>query len=192
MVVLLGHVPFGGKIAHVGYSVTASGPADWSGLMDQMHSGQLSQQARQQLLVRTAHQWAAAGGNAKASLNLVVGPTTLNASGAVVFDATAQPGGTATVSADHLDAFTAAITNAYPELAQSIAQIETQLSPYLTTTDAGGQVLNMQVVYGKAGVVVNGSRKADMPPLDWTKLENPPAPVPVASGDGSGAATTGP
>ena len=160
--------------------------------MEQLHSTQISQQARQELLIQAAHRWAAQGGNGKASLTLVVGPSTLNANGAVVFDANAQPSGTADISADHLDAFTAAITGAYPELAQNIAQIETELSPYLSATDTGGQVVNVHVVYGKPGVMVNGSRKADMPPIDWSTLENPPAPVAQAPGDGSGAAAPGP
>jgi hypothetical protein len=194
-VVLLAHVPFGGKITHIGFNMSLSGPADWTGLVQQLHAPQLSEDDKRKLVVQAAHDWAAKGGSGKANLTLAVGPTTLNAAGTVAFDANVQPNGTANVTADHLDAFTTALTNAYPQLQQSVVNIEAQLSPYLTTTDEGGQVLNVQVAYGKPGVVVNGTRKADMPPLDWAALENPPAPAaPVAQapGDGSGAASAGP
>jgi len=193
--VMLAHVPFGGKIAHIGFNMSFSGPADWAGLMQQLHTPQLSEQDKRKLVVQAAHNWAENGGNGKASMNVALGPSTLNAGGTVAFDANAQPNGTADVDANHLDAFTTSLINAYPQLQQSIVNIEAQLSPYLATTDAGGQVLNVQVAYGKPGVVVNGTRKADMPPLDWATLENPPAPVaPVvqAPGDGSGAATAAP
>jgi hypothetical protein len=193
--VLLAHVPFGGKITHVGFNISLSGPADWTGLTQQLRAPQLSEQDKRKLAVQAAHDWAAKGGSGKADLTLALGPTTVNANGAVAFDADAQPNGSADITADHLDTFTAALTNAYPQLQQSIVNIEAQLSPYLATTDAGGQVLNVQVAYGKPGVVVNGTRKADMPPLDWAALENPPAPIaPVAQapGDGSGAASAGP
>jgi hypothetical protein len=193
--VLLAHVPFSGKITHIGFTMSLSGPADWTGLTQQLRAPQLSEDDKRKLVVQAAHDWAAKGGSGKAGLALALGPTTLNASGTVAFDANVQPNGTANVTADHLDAFTTALTNAYPQLQQSVVNIEAQLSPYLTTTDAGGQILNVQAAYGKPGVVVNGTRKADMPPLDWSALENPPAPAtPVAQapGDGSGAASTGP
>lgn len=195
MLVAMAHIPFGGKITHIGFSTTLSGPIDWSGLMNQLHTPQLSQDDRQKIIIQAAHAWAAQGGSGKIGLSLAVGPSTLNANGSVLFDNNAQPSGTADAAADHLDALTAAITNAYPQVQQSVVNIEAQLSPYLTTTDAGGQMLNVHVVYGKPGVLVNGTKKADMPPLDWAKLENPPAPpAPVvqAPGDGSGAATAAP
>jgi hypothetical protein len=190
--VALGHVPFGGKITHLGFSVMLSGAADWTGLMDQLRSQDLSERDRGELVLHATHDWAAQGGNGKANLTLTLGPSTLNAAGAVAFDAKAQPSGTADVTADHLDALTSALINAYPQLQQSIVTLEAQLSPYLTTTDVGGQVLNVHIAYGKPGVLVNGERKADMPPIDWAALENPPAPVPQAPGDGSGAASTAP
>lgn len=194
-IVALAHVPFGGKIAHIGFTMTLTGPADWQGLMDQLRAPQLSEPDRRKILIETAHGWAAHGGSGQAGLTVALGPTTLKAKGAVTFDAAAQPSGTADVTADHLDAFTAALTNAYPRLQQGIATVETQLSPYLATTSASGQALAVHVVYGKPGVMVNGSRKADMPPLDWTALENPPAQPalpPQAPGDGSGAALPSP
>jgi hypothetical protein len=193
VLVVLGHVPFGGKITHAGFNIQLSGPFDWNGLMEQLHNPQISEQAREQLLIATSHRWAERGGNGKSSVTMVLGPTTLSANGAVVFDANAQASGTADITADHLDAFTAAIVNAYPQLQPEITQIEAQLSPYLTATDTGGQVLNMHIVYGKPGVLINGSRVADMPTIDWEALENrPSAPVPQAPGDGSGAATAAP
>ena len=192
VLVALGHVPFGGKIAHIALNLTLSGPADRNGLMEQLRAPQITDQDRRKLVIETVHEWATHGGNGKGNLTLVLGPSTLNAGGTVAFDATAQPIGTADVAADHLDAFTAALINAYSPLQQSIANIEAQLSPYLTTTDAGGQALSMHIDYGKPGVMINGTRKSDMPPLDWDGLENPPAPATQAPGDGSGAAAPGP
>jgi hypothetical protein len=192
LLVALGHVPFGGKIAHIGFSAALSGPADGNGLLEQLRAPQLSDQDRRKLMIQAAHGWALGGGNGKASLVLTLGPSTLNANGTVAFDTNAQPDGTADITADHLDAFTLAVTNAYPTLQQTVVNIEAQLSPYLTTTDAAGQALSVHIAYGRPGVVVNGTRKSDMPAIDWSVLENPPAPVTQAPGDGSGAAAAGP
>ena len=62
----------------------------------------------------------------------------------------------------------------------------TQLAPYLSASSAGGQELNIHATYGSGGVMVNGKKAAEMPPLDWSLLTSlPPAQAP---GDGSGAA----
>jgi hypothetical protein len=190
--VMLGHVPFGGKITHIGFDLTLSGPLDLAGLTQHLNPPQIETQDRTRLVIQTLHDWAAQGGSGKANLTLVVGPSTLTASGNMTFDAGAQPNGTADVTADHLDALTTALTAAYPRMQQSIANLEAQLSPYLATTDASGQVLTVHLAYGKPGVLVNGSRTANMPPLNWAALENPPAPPAQAPGDGSGAAAAGP
>lgn len=182
--VALAHVPFGGKITHIGLQLMLSGPADRNGLMEPFQAPL----EKKKQVIEALHTWAEQGGSGKAGIVITLGPSTLNASGAVAFGANAQPSGTADVTADHLDSFTAALVNAYPHLQQSIANIEGQLSPYLATTGAGGQVLTVHVSYGKPGVLVNGTRRMDMPPLDWSALENPPAAVPQAPGDGSGAA----
>jgi len=113
-----------------------------------------------------------------------VGPSTLSADAAVQFDANVQPSGTADLTADHLDAFSAAVTAAYPQVQDNVNQIEAQLSPYLSTTDDGGQVLTIHLIYGSGAVSINGQKVSDMPPIDWDMLENPPA---QAAGDGSGA-----
>ena len=126
------------------------------------------------------------GGKADGRLNLAVGPSTLNAGGDVSFDANAQPQGKADLTADHLDAFSAAITNAYPDAQNAVNEAQARLSPYLSSTDTGGQTLTMHVVYGIGAVNINGQKVSDMPPLNWDILENPPAQAP---GDGSGAAS---
>jgi hypothetical protein len=108
----------------------------------------------------------------------------------VKFDANVQPSGTADLTADHLDEFTGAITNAYPQVQDTISQAEAQLSPYLSTTGTGGQTLGMNVTYGPPGVTINGQKVADMPPVNWDALENPP-PAP-APDDGSGAGSPTP
>jgi hypothetical protein len=187
-------LPFGGRISHVQIGLTASGPIDWSALLQQLDTSQQSVQGRNKMLLQILHGWASQGGNAKANLQLAIGPTTLNAGGSVVFDSNAQPSGTAAITADHLDSFTAALTTAYPPLQQSIAGIEGRFSSYLTTSADSGQTLNVHVTYGKDGVLVNGTKQADMPPLDWNALENAPVSgttpaIPQAPGDGSGAAS---
>lgn len=187
-------LPFDGKVNHLQFDLTASGPCDWSALVQQISVPQLNTHDKSKALLQAVHDWAAKGGNAKASLVLAIGPTTLNASTNVAFDSNAQPSGTANVTANHLDSFTAALTTAYPPLQQSIAGLEGRYSSYLTTNAADGQALNLHIAYSKDGVLVNGARVADMPPIDWNALENASVPdvappVPQASGDGSGAAS---
>jgi len=180
-------VPFGGKVAQLAFTTTVSGPvpANWQTLVQQLNALPGDDQADQRKITFTAlHNWAAAGGNAKLGLTLLVGPSTLSADAAVQFDANVQPSGTADLTADHLDAFSAAVTAAYPQVQDNVNQIEAQLSPYLSTTDDGGQVLTIHLIYGSGAVSINGQKVGDMPPIDWDMLENPPA---QASGDGSGA-----
>jgi hypothetical protein len=187
------NVPFGNNIKEIGFSAALSGPvpADWKQQIAAYRAAALGPD-KNKIIVQNLHNWALQGGTGTAGLTLAIGPSTLNANGNLAFDANAQPNGTADITADHLDAFTATLTGAVPQLQEDISSAEAVLSPYLSTTAAGGQVLNAHVVYGKAGVLVNGARKADMPPLDWAALENPPAPAVQAPGDGSGAASTGP
>ncbi len=189
--VALAHVPFDGKITHIGFGLTLSGPLDMAALMQHAGPAQIGSPDRTKLVIQALHQWAAHGGHGKASLTVNIGPTGLEAGGNVAFDAQSQPNGTADVTADHLDAFTAALTSAYPQMQQSVVNMETQLSPYLTTSASAGQSLKVAIVYGKPGVVVNGTRMGDLPPIDWTALTNPPPPA-QAPGDGSGAANTAP
>jgi hypothetical protein len=187
-------IPFGGKIAHLGLSDNFSGPVpgNLSGLADQLRAVPHDAVAEQKIIVPVVHQWAGQGGHGNVSVNLVVGPTTAEADAAVKFDANLQPNGTANLTADHLDQSTAAITDAYPQFADKVALFEAQLTPYLTTTDQGGQTLGLHVSYGPGAVNINGQKVSDMAPLNWNTLENPPpAPPPPATapGDGSGAAT---
>lgn len=191
-------IPFGGKITHLGMGLNVSGPVP-DGLTDlaaQLKAVPFGDEAAQQkLLIPVLHQWAVKGGSGNFSFTSLIGPSTLTAAASVKFDDSVQPEGTADITADHLDQFTGAITNAYPAAQDDIAQIEAQLSQYLTTTSEGGQTLTMHVVYGSRSVSVNGQKIGPLPPVDWTALENPP-PAPPAGTDtpdddndnGSGAA----
>ncbi len=189
----LASIPFDGKIAELGLTMKISGPVptDFAALTTQLNALPASDRAgRNKIVIQALHGWAAAGGNAAASLSLIIGPSTLNANGAVTFDAQAQPSGTADVTANHLDEISSAITNAYPQTQGAVNAIEAHLSPYLTSSDTGGQTLGMHVTYGKGAVSVNGQTVAPLPPLDWNALENPAPPLPApaqAPGDGSGA-----
>jgi hypothetical protein len=185
-------IPFDGKIGHLAITATVFGPlpANWPDVASKLDAGPL-QPADRKLLVQAVHDWATHGGSASGSIGLAIGPSTLNADGALNFDASVQPAGTANVTADHLDAFSGALTAAYPQLQDEVNSIEAELSPYLSSTETGGQTLAVHVTYGGGAVKVNGKHAGNLPPLDWTALENPPAPLPVrpqAPGDGSGAA----
>lgn len=182
------NLPFGGQIAHLGTSVTLSGPLDWPSIAKQA-AALPDDNARHKFMLETIHQWALAGGSGQGKINLILGPSQFAADGSVTFDKQAQPSGTADLTADHLDAFTSALTDSYPGLQDWVSQFEARFSDYLSTTQDGGQMLAMHTVYGKNGVVVNGKKTGDLPPLDWNKLINPPPPPPVAPGDGSGAAS---
>lgn len=195
----LASVPFHGKIAHIGLNLDFSGPVPpdaWRGVMTQVNALPADDTAgRRKLVVQAVHDWAAQGGSAKAAINLVVGPSALDGAGTVKFDANAQPSGSGDVTANHLDAFSAAIARSYPQLQGPISAIEAELSPYLSSSDTGGQTLAVHATYGAGAVSINGQKVADMPPLNWANLENPPPPPPVpaqAPGDGSGAAMTTP
>jgi hypothetical protein len=185
----LASIPFDGRITQVGLTMSASGPVSGNlqALMAQYNAVPVDDKAgREKILFQALHDWAAQGGKANGQLNLAVGPSTLNAGGDVSFDANVQPQGKADITADHLDAFSAAIANTYPDTQSVINDAQARLSPYLSSTDTGGQTLTMHVVYGSGAVNINGQKISDMPPLDWDILENPPAQAP---GDGSGAAT---
>jgi len=183
----LASVPFNGQVAQFAFSTSLSGPlpANWQGILAQINALPAGDLADRRKITFTAlHDWAAAGGNGKLSITMQVGPSTLNADAAVQFDANVQPSGTADLTADHLDAFSAAVTASYPQVQDNVNQIEAELSPYLSTTNDAGQVLTIHLIYGNGGVSINGQKVSDMPPVDWDLLENPPATAP---GDGSGA-----
>ena len=185
------NLPFNGQIAYLSLSTQLSGPFDWQSIANQTTSLP-SSGAREHFMLQSLHQWALAGGSAQGKLTLILGPSTFRAGGSVIFDSTAQPSGSAELNANHLDQFTAAIISAYPGLQGWVSQFEARFSPYLTTTQAGGQVLAVNTVYGKDGVTTNGQKTGDMPPLDWNMLLNPPPAPPTppsAPGDGSGAAS---
>jgi hypothetical protein len=190
----IGSVPFDGKLAQLSLAATFSGPVpdNLSGLADQVDAAPHDPRAQEALLIPVIHKWAAAGGNGKLALNVLIGPSTIKSSGNLAFDANLQPTGTADLSADRLGAFTTALTNSYPELQDDVAQAEAELSPYIGNTAQGGQTLTMHVAYGSGSVTINGQKVAAMPPLDWNALENPPLPPAQAPGDGSGAADPAP
>lgn len=190
-------IPFDGKINQWTNKLTLSGPvpANWQAAMKQLGSLPAADQAaRQKLVLREMQDWAAHGGHGAFGMQLAIGPSTLKASGTVTFGARTQPAGTAALTADHLNAFATAVVNAYPQTQNQVNQIEATLSPYISANNQSGQTLNLQVAYGAHGVMINGQKIADMPPVNWTKLENTPLPVappPATSqapGDGSGAA----
>ncbi|HTQ71101.1 MAG TPA: DUF2125 domain-containing protein [Acidocella sp.] len=182
------NLPFGGQIAHLALSATFSGPLDWESIAQQAAAIPAGPQ-RHKFMLETLHQWALAGGSGQGKLSLTLGPSQLGADGSVAFDKAAQPSGTADLTANHLDQFTAALTGAYPWMQGWVSQFQARFSPYLSTTDSGGQMLGMHTIYGKNGIMVNGQKTGDMPPLDWNNLINPPPAPPVAPGDGSGAAS---
>jgi len=178
----LGNVPFGGQIAHVALSLGVSGPVPANlAMLLAMPEGD----DRNKAVLAALQGWAAAGGNAKGSLNLVVGPSTLAADYALKFDRAQQPVGTLDLTANHLDDFTAALTSTYPPLQNDVNGFEARFSPYLASTDSGGQTLTMNVAFGNGAVSVNGNQVSVLPPINWALLLANPAPAP---GDGSGAA----
>ncbi len=189
-------IPFDGKIDQLTNSLTLSGPlpANWQAAIKQFDALPPSDQnGRQKLTLQEMQDWAAHGGHGTFGLQLAIGPSKLKASAAVQFDAKAQPSGTASLTADHLGAFSGAVVNAYPMAQADVSQLEAMLSPYISATTPGGQTLTMHVAYGAGGVMINGQKVADMPPVDWTALENAPVAPPTptqAPGDGSGAASS--
>jgi hypothetical protein len=183
-------IPFDGRVGQLNFTLNLSGPVPPAvfSLPDEMRTTQYDPQAQQKIIIPIIHQWAAGGGTGSFATTLAIGPSTANAGATIRFDANLQPNGTASLTASHLDEFTAAITSAYPQVQDTISQAEAQLTPYLTTTATGGQTLGMNATYGPPGVTINGTKVADMPPVNWDALENPPAAPPPAPGDGSGAA----
>ncbi|MBU6448440.1 MAG: DUF2125 domain-containing protein [Rhodospirillales bacterium] len=182
------NLPFNGQIAYLALSMRLSGPLNWQSIAKQV-AALPPGDARVHFMLQSLHQWALAGGSGQGKLTAILGPSRVDANGSLLFDKQAQPSGTWDLTANHLDQFTTALTSAYPALQNNVNQFEARLSPYLSTTQAGGQVLAVNTAYGKNGVTINGTKTGDMPPLDWNNLLNPPPPPPVAPGDGSGAAS---
>jgi hypothetical protein len=186
-------IPFDGRITHLGLNAALSGPVPpgLPGLAAQLKALPINDEAGQQkLLVPIIHSWAEGNGSGGLSLTGVVGPTTIDSDATIKFDGNLQPTGTADLTANHLDQLFAALSNAYPELQNDIAQVEAELSNYLTADPAGGQTLAMHATFGNGEVTVNGQKTAPLPPVNWDALANPPPPAqaPEAPGDGSGAA----
>jgi hypothetical protein len=183
-------VPFGGQISHLGMTLNLIGPGPqfWQDMMAQLDALPVDDLAgRKKILLQNVQKWAANSGSASGSANLVLGPTTLDAAGSVSFDKTEQPSGKADLTANHLDALTTAITNAYPQTQDDISMAQAMLSSYLSSDTTNGQTLNIHLTYGSGTININGQKIADMPPLNWQTLENPPPPPATAPGDGSGA-----
>jgi hypothetical protein len=178
-------IPFNGQVSNLSLGLILSGPVpdDMHGLVAQINAATASGGVvgQQKVIIPVIRKWASQGGSGSLNLGLTIGPSTAKANAAVKFDANLQPSGTAGLSADHLDEFTAALTSAYPQVQDSISQAEAQLTPYLTTTTAGGQTLGMNATYGPPGITINGTKVADMPPVNWDELENPPPPAPPAA-----------
>ena len=194
LITRLAAIPFGGKLSQLVLFARISGPLppNLPAVLNQLSADSADLTAQQKQIIPLIHQWAAQGGTGNAGLNLDLGPSTAVAAGSLKFDANLQPNGTADLTANHLDQFTAALTNAYPMLQDDITRAEARLSPYLGNTDQGGQILNLHLTYGKPGILIDGQKVADMKPLDWNALENPLPPPIQAQGDGSGAASPAP
>ena len=173
-------IPFGGRLAHLAETTQLSGPvpAGLPALAQQLNAlppADMTDLEKQ--VAPVAHAWATAGGNGRFTLAATLGPSTATAAGNVKFDANVQPQGTADLSADHLDQLTAELTNAYPALQDTVAQLEARLSPYLTSSGQGGQTLAAHLAYDASGVRINGQAVAPMPVVNWDALENPPPPA---------------
>ena len=180
-------IPFDGKINQFGLTLNLSGPVPPQiyTLPDQLKAAGTDEVAQQKLLIPIIHQWASQGGAGSLGLTLAIGPSTASTDAAIKFDANLQPEGTANLTANHLDAFSNAITTAYPQIAGTIAAAEAQLTPYITTDPTSGQTLTMHATYGAGAININGTKIAPLPPIDWTTLENPPpAAVPPAASSG--------
>jgi len=180
-------IPFDGKINELGLTLNLSGPVPPQiyALPDQLKAAGADEAAQQKLVIPVLHQWASQGGAGRLGLTLAIGPSTASTDAAIQFDANLQPQGTANLIASHLDAFTNAVTSAYPQIAGVIAQGEAQLTPYITTDPTTGQTVTMHATYGAGSISINGTKIAPLPPLNWTTLENPPpAAVPPPSSSG--------
>jgi hypothetical protein len=187
LVTKIASIPFDGKISQLGLSFSLSGPVPPQiyTILDQIRAAQHDPVAQQKLVMPIVHQWASQGGNGSISLNLTVGPSTASSDAAIKFDANLQPEGTANLTADHLVEFTAAITAAYPQVQDTISAAEAQLTPYIATTPQTGQTLTIHATYGAGAVNINGTKITDLPPVNWTTLENPPpAAAPATSPPG--------
>jgi hypothetical protein len=185
----LASIPFDGRIAHLGWNLNLNGPepADWTKLAARYHAVPADDNdGRRRIIAQAVHDWAMHGGTGSGAINLAVGPSTLQAAGDLTFDAKVQPQGHASLIADHLDAFAAAIVAAYPQIQATVSAMEARFSPYLSSTPQGGQTLTFKATYGNGAVMANGQKVGSLPPIDWSQLET--APPPQAPGDGSGAA----
>jgi hypothetical protein len=176
LVTKIASIPFDGKISQLGLSFSLSGPVPPQiyTILDQIRAAEHDPVAQQKLVMPIVHQWASQGGNGTVSLNLAIGPSAASSDAAIKFDANLQPEGTANLTADHLDEFTAAITAAYPQVQDTISTAEAQLTPYIATTPQTGQTLTIHATYGAGAVNINGTKVTDLPPVNWTTLENPP------------------
>jgi hypothetical protein len=183
----LASIPFDGRIAHLGWNLNINGPepTDWAKLATSYRAAD-DDDGRTRVIAQALHDWAAHGGTGAGAIDIAVGPSTLHAAGDVAFDAQVQPQGHASLIADHLDAFTAAVAAAYPQVQDTVNAMEARLSPYLSSTPNGGQTLTFKATYGNGTIMVSGQKVGNLPTVDWQQLET--APPPQAPGDGSGAA----
>jgi len=165
-------IPFDGRINQLNFTLNLSGPVPPGvfTLADQMRTAQFDPQAQQKIAIPIIHQWASGGGSGSFATILAIGPSTANAGASLKFDANLQPTGTANLTADHLDAFTAGLTTAYPQIGPTIAQAEAQLTPYISTNPVGGQTLTIAATYGNGAVNINGTKVAPLPPVNWDTL----------------------
>jgi hypothetical protein len=170
---LSSNIPFNGALKHLGIDLAISGPTDWEALAKQVEAAQNSDDTDvTDVMYQALYNWAQAGGSANAHVSIGVGPTTADASGNVAFDNAVQPSGTGSLNVTHLSELTDAIAQVWPDSADDTKKALDALGPYLSTSPTDGQGLNVNVVYGKPGVVLNGKKQADMPPLDWDAFKS--------------------
>lgn len=180
------NLPFYGTITRFSSSLTLSGPINWQQIAQQNVNLQTADQ-RNHFMLQTLYNWAKAAGHAQGNLHLWLGPSQMQANFTLGFDQQTQPQGELSLHANHLEQFTAALTNSYPNLQGWVDQFESTFSPYLTTTAQDGQILVMPISYGEDGVFIGGQKVGAMPFINWDELLNPTLPT-FAPGDGSGAA----
>jgi hypothetical protein len=167
------NIPFDGALEHLGVDLTISGPSDWQNLAKQLEAAQNSDDTDVgTTMFQALYNWAQAGGSASMHVNIGAGHTVADAAGSVTFDNAIQPSGTGSLNITHLAELTNAVNQVFPDASDDSKKILTALGPYLSSSTSDGQVLNVQIAYGKSGVLLNGKKQMDLPPVDWDALKS--------------------
>lgn len=169
LLVKLFDLPFSGQINSLSASLVLSGPLDWQQIAKQEADIQNGDQ-RVQFLQQHLYQWALAGGHARGSLDMWVGPSWLRSNFTLGFDKQIQPEGKAEIFVNYLDQFTNALITAYPGLQTWNSQVQAALSPYISSTPQDGKVLRLHIHYGQQSVFVNDQKTGTIPVINWQTL----------------------